>query len=270
VSFRREQEASPEIREGCGSWWEVPEGKAEATTALLYLHGFTGSPGDLGDALHRIRGDERVAIGAKRLTGHGLRAPDALVGVSRQQWEADGESALEYASRLGRHVWILGTSMGATLGLLMAARFPEVVSGVVAWSPAVVPRDRSVLDQMAGLAPQVVVDRRERSAEHALYWSKDVHTDGYRALRSAMAAWCPEVLAKGLSCPALFGIGERDEVADLRAMEAFAASIPSEVSLQVKRFAEGAHALASPFRSAAADDVIDEARRFVFGKAERQ
>lgn len=262
---RREEEASPEIREGCGSWWEVPNGKVQAESALLYLHGFTGCPGDLGDAMQRIRGNAPVAIGAKRLRGHGLSAPDALKGVSKRDWESDGESALEYAASLGRRVWVLGTSLGGTLALLLAARFPDVVSGVVAWSPAVMPRDRQHLNALAAMPEDVLVDRRDRSEGHAKYWAPHVHTDGYRALRSAMEGWCPEIMARGLSCPALFGLGEKDEVADLKAMENLAASIPSTATLNVRRFADGAHALASPFRSAAANEVIEATRVFVLG-----
>lgn len=263
MKVRREQESSPEIREGCGSWWEVPDAELPMGAALLYLHGFTGSPGDIGDTLQRIRGDAPAAIGAKRLRGHGLIAGDGLAGVKREEWEADAESALEYASRLGRKVWVLGTSMGATLGLLLAARFPEAVSGVVAWSPAVVPRDRSMLDQLAEMPPELIVDRRERSREHGVYWSREVHSDGYRALRDAMQTWCGEIQGRGIACPALLGIGERDEVADIGAMTAFAASIRSERRLELGRFPEGAHALASPFRSAAALEVAAAARAFV-------
>jgi hypothetical protein len=52
-------------------------------------------------------------------------------------------------------------------------------------------------------------------------------------------------------------------VADIGAMTAFAASIRSERKLELGRFPEGAHALASPFRSAAALEVAAAARAFV-------
>lgn len=92
--------------------------------AVLVLHGFTGSPWEvrpLGEAL-AARG---FHVEAPLLPGHG-GAPEALGFVTWRDWVASAEGAL--ASLLARfgEVSVAGLSMGALLGLVLAARCPQV------------------------------------------------------------------------------------------------------------------------------------------------
>jgi carboxylesterase len=102
--------------------------------ACLLLHGFTGSPWDmrpLGDALarsgYRVRGP--------RLPGHGV-SPEAMLDVSWRDWERAAEDALQSLDGAKR-VFVSGLSMGALLGLILAARHPTRVHGLALIAPAV-------------------------------------------------------------------------------------------------------------------------------------
>jgi carboxylesterase len=105
----------------------------EGDRACLLLHGFTGSPWDvrpLGEALAQ-RGYRVRAI---RLPGHGT-TPEAMAGVSHRDWEAAAESALFSLSGV-RHTFIAGLSVGALLAVLLAARYPERITGLALIAPA--------------------------------------------------------------------------------------------------------------------------------------
>jgi carboxylesterase len=101
--------------------------------ACLLLHGFTGSPWDLrplGEAL-AARG---YYVRVIRLPGHGS-TPEALAQVSHHDWEQAAEDALHSLARF-RHLYVAGLSMGALLGLLLAARHPDRVHGLALLAPA--------------------------------------------------------------------------------------------------------------------------------------
>lgn len=101
--------------------------------ACLLLHGFTGSPWDvrpLGEAL-AARG---LYVRAPRLPGHGT-TPEAMLEVDHRNWEQAAVDAL--LSLQGcRRVFVAGLSMGALLSVRLAARYPDLVRGLVLIAPA--------------------------------------------------------------------------------------------------------------------------------------
>jgi carboxylesterase len=115
------------------TWKTAPFELGRGDDACLLLHGFTGSPWDmrpLGEAL-ATRG---LHVRAPRLPGHGT-TPEAMLEAGHRQWQ---EAALEalHSLRGFRHVFVAGLSMGALLGLRLAARCPELVKGLVLIAPA--------------------------------------------------------------------------------------------------------------------------------------
>ncbi len=104
----------------------------EAVAAVLLIHGFTGSPWEvrpLGESL-AARGFHVHAI---RLPGHGVD-PEAMAWVTWRDWEDAAEEALR-ALRGFPQVFVAGLSMGALLGMLLAARHPQRVSGLALMAP---------------------------------------------------------------------------------------------------------------------------------------
>lgn len=101
--------------------------------ACLLLHGFTGSPWDvrpLGEAL-ATRG---LYVKAPLLPGHGT-TPEAMLEADHRQWQEAAWEAL-HSLRGFRQVFVAGLSMGALLGLRLAAGAPERVKGLVLIAPA--------------------------------------------------------------------------------------------------------------------------------------
>ncbi len=108
-------------------------GPKGARSAVLLLHGFTGSPWEL-----RSLGEALAARGAHvscpRLPGHGAE-PEAMLWVTWRSWVDAAERALLELSRF-EHVSVAGLSMGALLSIIMAARHPQRVARLVLMAPA--------------------------------------------------------------------------------------------------------------------------------------
>lgn len=104
-----------------------------ARGGVLLLHGFTGSPWEvrpLGESL----ADRGFRVRAPRLPGHGT-VPEALLWVTWREWVDAAEREL-LAFPPGQRVAVAGLSMGALLGLILAARHPDRVAGLALLAPA--------------------------------------------------------------------------------------------------------------------------------------
>lgn len=115
------------------TWKTAPFELGHGEDACLLLHGFTGSPWDvrpLGEAL-AARG---LFVKAPRLPGHGT-TPEAMLEAGHNHWQEAAWEALRSLSGF-RQVFVAGLSMGALLGLRLAAGSPELVRGLVLMAPA--------------------------------------------------------------------------------------------------------------------------------------
>lgn len=105
----------------------------EAPISALLLHGFTGSPWELrpvGETL-AARG---VHVHCPRLPGHGT-TPEAMLFAGMGEWLGAATAALESLKGARARV-VVGLSMGGLLALVLAARMPALVQGLVLMAPA--------------------------------------------------------------------------------------------------------------------------------------
>ena len=103
---------------------------------VLVLHGFTGttqSMRHLGESLHRRFG---FTVVGPRLPGHGT-SPDDMETTGYFDWLGEVETQLKALAKRKAKVFVTGLSMGGTLTLNLAARFPELVQGVAPIAGAV-------------------------------------------------------------------------------------------------------------------------------------
>jgi carboxylesterase len=108
---------------------------ARPRVGVLLLHGFGGSPGGV-----RAWSEALAAAGAgvsvPRLPGHGTRWRD-LDRATAADWYDTASDALTTMRQTYEQVWVMGLSLGATLGLRLAERRPGEVAGVVAVNPSI-------------------------------------------------------------------------------------------------------------------------------------
>lgn len=107
----------------------------ETPVVLLYLHGFSASRYE-GTP---ITGDFVKEFGTNaylpRLAAHGLNVEEPLLDMTPANLYNSAKEALVVAHKLGKKVIIMGTSTGCTLALMLAADFPQLVDGLILYSP---------------------------------------------------------------------------------------------------------------------------------------
>ena len=247
--------------------WRRGEGLRTKAT-LLYLHGFSASPGEGGNLPDHMAAELEVNLYAHRWPGHGSRSANAMKGLTPDILKKSALDALTKALKLGERVVIVGSSLGASLGLWLASVRSADVGAVVCWSPGIWPAQPDLLDQLCAIQDPVT-DPRPRTPETLAYWSETVHPDGYRALRSlfrslALAPPWPRVI-----CPVFLGYyrdldGKEDETASVPAMlEMFEALGTASALKHAQAFASGAHGIGSPYKSPMASQVANASLDFI-------
>lgn len=115
--------------------WANDSVKEKTPYVLLYLHGFSASwyegyPTNVEFAKH-------FGMNAyfPRLASHGIVTDDALIDMTPDRLWESAKQALMVARLLGEKVIVMSTSTGGTLGLKLAAEFPEMIDGLILYSP---------------------------------------------------------------------------------------------------------------------------------------
>jgi carboxylesterase len=129
--------------------------------AVLLLHGFGASPSNLrpwGEALAAAG----LAVSIPRLPGHGTRWQE-LNKTTSEDWYRAAEEALTTLRKDHDRVFVMGVSLGATLGLRLAERRGNDLAGVVAVNPVAVglanaPKFLGLLRRFIGSRPGATSD----------------------------------------------------------------------------------------------------------------
>ncbi|MBB5864216.1 alpha/beta fold hydrolase [Xanthomonas sp. 3058] len=235
---------------------------------LLYLHGFTAGPGEAGALPEQMADALAANLYVHRWPGHGFNAPEAMQGLTPAALQASALEALAQAQRLGERVVIVGSSMGAALGLWLTAHRPDAIAAVIAWSPAIQATDPALLDQVCA-AQLPLTDPRPRTPAELAFWSQAVHPDGFRALRSLFAANAADPPWPRVHCPVFMGYyraanGDEDPSASVPAMlEMFAALGTAPARKSAVAFDTGAHAVGSPHKTPLAGTVAQASVDFL-------
>lgn len=215
---RREAGIDPEVASRL-HWADRPGAMTEV--AILYLHGFSASPGELRPLPERLAERLGANLLAMRLTGHGTDGRD-LARARAQDWWHDLAQGLAAAGRLGRRVVVIGMSMGGTLAALGARdpRLGRMMAGVVLISPnfGLRRRDRWLLD--LPLARPVL--RLLGDPERCFPVRNDLHRRRWTSCYPLSAALAVGALLRqagrgdyrAASAPALFIWSDADRIVD--------------------------------------------------------
>jgi pimeloyl-ACP methyl ester carboxylesterase len=110
--------------------WAFPNSKAKTKLAIVYIHGFSASKGEIRPVPDKVA----AALGANlfytRLTGHGQNG-QAMAVATVNDWVNDYAEALAIGRMIGEKVIIIATSTGAGLSTWAATR-PELSKDVAA------------------------------------------------------------------------------------------------------------------------------------------
>lgn len=102
-------------------------------TAVLLVHGLTGTPSEMrhfGRQLAR----QGLTVACPQLAGH-CDSVTVLKASTWEDWYRTVDDCFEALARDHKHVHVVGLSMGALLGLVLAAQKKERLAGVTLLSP---------------------------------------------------------------------------------------------------------------------------------------
>lgn len=201
--------------------WAFPASRAKTPVSLVYIHGFSASPGEIRPAPDLAA----EALGANlfytRLAGHG-RSDEAMAEPTVQDWLDDVAEAIAIGERLGERVVLIGTSTGGTLAAI-AALHPDLkdrIAGIVFVSPNFKVQAAGSEVLTAPFARQLVplIVGAERSFEpenelHAQFWTERYPSTALLPM-AASVAHANAQFYENTSIPALFVFSDDDQVVD--------------------------------------------------------
>ena len=238
---------------------------------LLYLHGFSASRMEgfpLNEDFPKRYGCNAYLA---RLAGHGVITKNPLLDMTPHRLYESAKLALVIASQLGQKVIIMGTSAGGALGLKLAADFPEIVSGLILYSPCVRIKSKAsfLLSKPWGLqiarlnfGGDFKISDEDPSGEICKYWYCSYRAEGPVFLQQLLDVTMKDEVYTKVKCPLFMGYYYKDEqnqdkTVDVKsALKMFSRVGTPEAMKRAKPFPEaGAHVIASSLTSKSVPEV---------------
>lgn len=121
--------------------WANDSLKNKTSFCLLYLHGYSASWFE-GEPVHRdFARRYGMNLYIPLLASHGIDTTESLIDMTPDRLYESAKRALVLAHSLGEKVILMSTSTGGTLSLKLAADFPQLVDGLILYSPNIAIND---------------------------------------------------------------------------------------------------------------------------------
>lgn len=200
--------------------WANDSAHTPTKYVLLYLHGFSAS---------RMEGfpvnedfPKRYGCNAylARLAGHGMITENPLIGMTPYRLYESAKQALVIAGQLGQKVIIMGTSTGGTLALKLAADFPDMVYGLILYSPNIKIKSKAsfLLSRPWGLqiarlnfGGDFKKSDEDPSGEICKYWYCSYRAEGPVYLQQLLDVTMKDDVFAKVKCPLFMGYYYKDE-----------------------------------------------------------
>lgn len=166
-----------------GITWLDPVHKTKTPYAIVYLHGFTATRGELAPVPDLLGKTLGANVFYTRLTGAG-RTKEAYKDIPPEAWLADAAEALEIGKALGDRVILFGTSTGGPLAVWLASSEQKAaVAAVILCSPNFGLKDGSadlLLSPIGGWLAWLTIGEYRQfktiSPQHAYWWDWQHHS----------------------------------------------------------------------------------------------
>jgi len=200
--------------------WANNELQNKTEFVLLYLHGFSASRQEgfpvNEDFAKRYKCNAYLA----RLASHGLITDNPLIDMTPERLYDSAKLALVIARHLGDKVIIMGTSTGGTLALKLAADFPDLVQGLILYSPNITIKQKAALLLSKPWGLQIArlnfggdfrVSDDDPTGEICKYWYCSYRAEGPVFLQQLLEATMNDTLFSHVKCPLFMGYYYKDE-----------------------------------------------------------
>ena len=238
---------------------------------LLYLHGFSASRQEGFPVNEDLPKRYHCNAYLARLASHGLITENPLVDMTPDRLYESAKLALVIASHLGKKVVVMGTSTGGTLALKLAADFPQLVYGLILYSPNVRIKQKAsvLLSKPWGLqigrlnfGGDFRVTSDDPAGEICKYWYCRYRVEGTVYLQQLIDATMNEEVFSKVKCPLFLGYYYKDEehqdqVVDVKSELKMFAEVATPGSMKEEQpFPEaGSHVIACNLTSKSVDKV---------------
>ena len=241
----------------------VDSNRQQTEHALVYLHGFSASRGE-GDPMHEEFA-RRYQMNAylARLEDHGVEEAEAMLDMTPEGLLQSAKEAIMIGRKLGKKVIVMSCSTGGTLGLFLAAHNPDLIDGLVCYSPNI-----DIYDQMSHLidgpwGKQILqwveggnYHSWEATKEEQQYWTTSYRIEAIIGLRQLLdATMTPETFNK-IRQPLLVlyyykSEEEQDKVVSVEAMQDMYKQIstPNDQKRMISVPKVGHHVISSKYKS---------------------
>jgi alpha-beta hydrolase superfamily lysophospholipase len=279
-SYIAEKESEYSVRPDNESriFWANDSLKERTDYCLLYLHGFSASwyegyPANVEFAKH-------FGMNAymPRLASHGLETEDALVDMTPDNLWKSAKEALMVARSLGKNVIIMSTSTGGTLGLQLAADFPEYVDGLILYSPNIRINNGAafLLSKPWGLqigrkvtGGKYRTTNEDFNSKDCQYWYCKYRMEAVIYLQQLVEATMNKSTFTRVTAPVFLGYyykdeNNQDETVKVSAMLKMFDQLgtPADRKIKVAFPEAGDHVIACELTSGSVEEVIRESKKF--------
>lgn len=246
--------------------------------AIVYLHGFSASQKE-GDPVHlKLARDFGCNLYLSRLADHGIDTTETLQFFTADRVWNSAKEALAIGNAIGDKVIVVGTSTGATLGLMLAAEYPDSVHALINLSPNIAINDPAafLLNDPWGLqiARWVVggkyMTRVKSDPQTSRYWNDTYRLEAVveleELLESAMTAdTFSKITQPSLTLYYYKNEAEQDPQVKVGDMLEMHEQLNTPGSLKIIRAMPeaGAHVLGSSLTSRDLDGVYSEMEMFM-------
>ncbi|MFV0592996.1 MAG: alpha/beta hydrolase [Draconibacterium sp.] len=259
-------------------FWANDSVKERTDYCVLYLHGFSASWYEGYPSNVAFAQKFGCNLYAPRLHDHGLETDEALLDMTPDKLWESAKEALMIARSLGKKVIIMGTSTGGTLGLKLAADFPEYVDGLILYSPNIRINDNTVwiLPMHWGLqigrkvmGSKYRITNEDFNSKDCQYWNCKYRLEAVMYLQQLVKATMIKETYKNVTAPVFLGYyykddDHQDQTVKVDAMLTMFDQLGTVSSEKEKRaFPEaGDHVIGCELTSGCVDEVVAETIKF--------
>lgn len=197
--------------------WNDSAHKEPTPFSVVYLHGFTASQGE-GSPLHR-RFARRYGCNLflTRLAGHGLRS-HPMEDFTLDKLFDSAALAYSVGRAIGDRVILMGTSTGASLAMLLAARLPDIHS-IITFSPLIRLYDKRarwlsfplINDAAAFLFRLRQIHNYAKNEQESEYWYQKYPSSSLKTLNRLLRGYMNQTLFSQIHQPFFMGYYFKDK-----------------------------------------------------------
>ncbi|MEI6276288.1 MAG: alpha/beta hydrolase [Prolixibacteraceae bacterium] len=217
-----ESKPGMQIRPGCEAKivWACDSTRQSTEYVLLYLHGFSATRREG----YPVNEDFARHFGCNaflsRLASHGLVTENPLIDMTPGLLYESAKEALAVAHQLGKKVIIMGCSTGCTLAIQLAADFPDLVDGMILYSPNVQIKQKKAALVSGPWGLQIArmnyggnfrVTDDDPNGEVCKFWYCKYRIESIVYLQQLLDATMKKEVFEKVKCPVFVGYYYKDE-----------------------------------------------------------